>query len=216
MARLGTADVTRVGAFVLLLAAAGCRQDMHDQPKYKPLQSSRFFADGRASRPLLPGTVARGHLDDDEHLHSGKAGDAFVDSFPFSVTAGMLERGRERYDIFCSPCHDRVGSGGGMIVLRGYRRPTSLHDPRLREARVGYLFDVVSNGFGVMPSYAQQVPVRDRWAIVAYVRALQLSQHASSADVPALDLERLEREAAATRPAGGGGAAPTASEESDG
>src|SRR5574341_377496 len=142
------------------LVFAGCRQDMHDQAKYKPFRTSAFFADGRASRPLVPDTVARGHLNNDTLLYSGKVAGAFADELPFPVTRQVLARGRERFDIFCSPCHDRVGTGGGMIVLRGYRRPPSLHIDRLRNQPVGYLYDVITKGFGVMPSYAQQIPVR--------------------------------------------------------
>jgi len=181
---------------VLLLSGAGCRQDMHDQPKYKPLKASKFFADGRGSRPLVPGTVARGHLDDDVLLYTGKTDNGFATTFPGPVTAATLARGEERYNIYCTPCHDRVGGGNGMIVQRGYRRPPSFHIDRLREAPPGYFFDVISHGFGVMPSYAEQVPVTDRWAIVAYVRALQLSQHATLADVPPAEQSRLTANAA--------------------
>jgi mono/diheme cytochrome c family protein len=179
---------------LLALWPAACRQDMHDQPKYLPLQPSAFFDDGRASRPLVQGTVARGQLDDTSPSHTGKAGGTYLRRLPRAVTRPLLERGRERYDIFCSPCHDRTGYGGGMIVLRGFRRPPSFHQDRLREAADGYLFEVVSQGFGVMPSYASQVPVDDRWAIVAYVRALQLSQHAQLDDVPDEERARLEAE----------------------
>lgn len=167
-----------------LLLLAGCRQDMHDQPKYKPLKSSPFFDDGRASRPLVPDTVARGHLDDDDALHTGKSGADFVATFPLPITREVLDRGQERYDIYCSPCHDRLGNGEGMIVRRGYRRPPSLHIDRLRATAPGYVFDVISRGFGAMPDYTSQIPVTDRWAIVAYIRALQLSQHAALSDVP--------------------------------
>jgi hypothetical protein len=161
------------------LSVAGCRQDMHDQPKVEPLERSSFFPDNRAARPLPANTVARGQLALDEHLATGKLRGEFADTFPVEVTRALLERGRERYDIYCSPCHDRTGSGRGMIVERGYPRPRSFHEERLREAPPGYFFSAATNGFGVMPSYATQVPVLDRWAIVAYVRALQLSQHAS-------------------------------------
>ncbi len=167
-----------------LLAQAGCRQDMHDQPKYQPLEESHFFKDGRASRPRVPGTVARGRRDDDELLVSGKVDGKLSEVFPEPVTQATLERGHQRFDIYCSPCHDRSGSGRGMIVMRGYKQPTSFHDPRLRGMPPGYFFDVMTNGFGVMPSYAAQVPVADRWAIASYIRALQLSQHATMADVP--------------------------------
>lgn len=169
------------------LVLAGCRQDMHDQPKYQPLEASTFFADGRSERPLVPGTVARGAdwLRDDDHLYTGKVNGADAATFPFAVTAEVLARGRERYDIYCTPCHGATGDGNGMIVQRGYRRPQSFHIDRLRDAPAGHYFDVMTNGFGAMSDYAAQVKVRDRWAIVAYVRALQLSQHATVSDVPA-------------------------------
>jgi hypothetical protein len=158
---------------------------MHDQPRYEPLEASGFFADGRASRPLVPGTVARGQLHTDTHFYLGKVDGTLVDTLPLPVTRPLLERGRERYDIYCAPCHDRLGSGQGMIVRRGFRSPPSLHIDRLREAPIGHFFDVISNGFGVMTDYAAQVAPPDRWAIAAYIRALQLSQHAQMTDVPA-------------------------------
>jgi mono/diheme cytochrome c family protein len=167
---------------------------MHDQPKYQPLERSAFFDDQRASRPVLPGTVARGQLREDEAFYTGTAGGAPVEEFPFPVTREVLARGRERYDVYCSPCHDRVGYGGGMIVQRGYQRPPSFHQERLREVPVGYLFQAITNGFGVMPRYAPQIHERDRWAIVAYLRALQLSQNAELADVPAGERSKLEEE----------------------
>jgi len=176
---------------MVVLCVAGCRQDMHDQPKYKPYRPSAFFADGRDVRPLVADTVARGHLDDNTLLYTGKVGEKFAAVFPFPVTTDVLHRGQERYNIYCSPCHDRTGSGGGMIVLRGYRRPPAFHIDRLRQQPVGYFFDVITRGFGVMPNYAQQIPPHDRWAIVAYVRALQLSQHAELIDVPATEQTRL-------------------------
>jgi Cytochrome C oxidase, cbb3-type, subunit III len=179
------------GLGLLLLAGAGCRQDMHNQPKYKPLKSSAFFEDARDSRPLIPDTVARGHLDDDLLLYTGKSGKDFANIFPFPVTHAVLERGQQRFNIYCSPCHDRAGTGDGMIVRRGYRRPPSYHIDRLRAAPAGYFFDVITHGFGAMPNYAAQVAVRDRWAIVAYIRALQLSQHATLADVPAAAQSKL-------------------------
>jgi hypothetical protein len=175
-----------------LLLVSGCRQDMHDQPRYEPLEASSFFADGRASRPLVPGTVARGQLRTDTHFYLGKVDGRLVETLPVPVTRPLLERGRERYDIYCAPCHDRLGSGQGMIVRRGFRRPPSLHIDRLREAPIGHFFDVISNGFGVMTDYAAQVTPRDRWAIAAYVRVLQLSQHAQLADVPAEILPQLQ------------------------
>ncbi len=171
----------------LLIAAAlltGCRQDMQDQPKFIPLRPSSFFADGRSERPLIEGTVARGHLNADAVFYTGKIDGKPVAGFPFPITRAVLERGRERFNIYCSPCHDRLGNGNGMIVRRGYRHPPSYHIDRLRQIPDGYIFDVITNGFGAMPDYAAQVAPRDRWAIVAYIRVLQYSQNAPVADVP--------------------------------
>jgi mono/diheme cytochrome c family protein len=177
-----------------VLLAGACRQKMDDQPRYEPLEASRFFPDGQSARPRVPGAVARGELREDAALYTGQVGGRPVDALPVPITAELLARGRERYDIYCSPCHDRVGSGRGMIVRRGYRQPPSLHLDRLRQAPAGHFFDVATNGFGAMPAYAAQVPVRDRWAIVAYVRALQRSQHATLADVPPAERRLLEAE----------------------
>jgi mono/diheme cytochrome c family protein len=157
---------------------------MHDQPKYQPLEHSAFFEDGRASRPLLAGTIAQGHLREDEQLYTGKAGDEPVATFPFPITERELRRGQDRFNIYCSPCHGRTGSGDGMVVRRGLRKPPSYHIDRLREAPAGYFYDVISNGFGAMQDYAAQIEPEDRWAIVAYIRVLQRSQHATMADVP--------------------------------
>ena len=180
---------------VLLLATllGGCRQDMQDQPKYIPLRPSSFFADGRSERPLVEGTVARGHLDDDTAFYTGKVDGKAIEAFPFPITRDVLERGQQRFNIYCSPCHDRLGTGDGMIVRRGYRHPPSYHIDRLRQAPVGYFFDVISNGLGAMPDYAAQVPPRDRWAIIAYIRVLQLSQHASVDDVPPAERAALSK-----------------------
>ena len=167
-----------------LLLLTGCRQDMHDQPRYEALEASTFFGDGRASRPLVPGTIARGHLQTDRHFYAGKIGDALADTFPFPITRQVLERGRERFNIFCAPCHDRLGNGLGMVVQRGFRRPPSFHSERFREVPVGHFFDVMTNGFGAMADYSTRVSPRDRWAIAAYIRALQYSQRAALADVP--------------------------------
>jgi mono/diheme cytochrome c family protein len=167
------------------VAAAGCRQDMHDQPKYIPLRESTFFNDGRSARALVAGTVARGQLHEDALLYTGKVNGADATVFPFPVDERVMVRGQERFNIYCSPCHGRTGGGDGMVVRRGYRRPPTYHDDRLRSAPIGHFFDVISNGFGAMPDYAAQIRVEDRWAIVAYIRALQLSEHASPADVPA-------------------------------
>ena len=188
-------DVPRwVPALVLaLLPLAGCRQDMHDQPKPKPYRASDFFADGRSSRPRVEGTVARGEGVIDAHLQTGKTADGkLAETFPFPVTRDVLLRGRERYDIFCSPCHARSGEGDGAIVRRGYRRPPSFHMERLHQAPPGHFFDVITNGFGAMPDYSAQIPPRDRWAIVAYIRALQLSQRASLADLTPEERQKLE------------------------
>lgn len=180
--------------FLCLLAGflAGCRQQMADQPRYEPLSRSTFFGDERSARPLVEGTVAREQLRIDEHLYQGKQQGKLIDRFPFPVTLAVLSRGQQRYDIFCAPCHDRVGTGQGMIVRRGYRAPPSLHIERLRQAPAGHFFEVMTRGFGAMPDYAQQVHPEDRWAIAAYIRALQLSQHATLAEVPADQRQRLE------------------------
>jgi hypothetical protein len=173
------------GVLGIALAATGCRQDMQDQPKYIPLRPSSFFADGRSGRPLIAGTVARGHLDDDELFFTGKGSDGkFVDDFPFPVTKDVVLRGQQRFNIYCTPCHDRNGDGLGMVVRRGFRHPPSYHIDRLRQVPNGYIFDVITNGFGAMPTYSAQIQPADRWAIVSYIRALQMSQTASLDDVP--------------------------------
>jgi hypothetical protein len=178
----------------LLGASAACRQDMQDQPKYIPLRPSDFFADGRSERPLVAGTVARGHLDDDTLLYTGKGPDGKPSNdFPFPVTKDLIERGQNRFNIYCTPCHGRLGNGDGMIVRRGYRKPPSYHIDRLRQVPNGYIYDVITNGFGAMPDYAAQIQPRDRWAIVSYVRALQLSQNASINDIPAGARAQLEQ-----------------------
>jgi len=172
-------------AAVLLVAGlAGCRQDMHNQPKYRAFAHNAFFEDQRASRPLVDGVVPRGHLDADSAFFQGVSGGAPVTANPLGTSLEVLRRGQQRYNIYCTPCHDQTGSGEGMIVQRGYKQPPSMHDPRLRAVPDGYFFQVITNGFGTMPAYAAQVPARDRWAIVAYIRALQLSQNATLADVP--------------------------------
>ena len=169
----------------LLVLAVGCRQDMHDQPKYIPLRPSTFFDDGRSARPLPAGTVARGHLDADTAFYTGKNADGkYVDAFPFPITKEVLQRGQDRFNIYCTPCHDRLGTGNGMVVRRGFRHPPSYHIDRLRNAPNGYIFDVITNGFGAMQDYSAQVSPADRWAIVAYERALQLSENATLNDVP--------------------------------
>jgi hypothetical protein len=169
-----------------------CRQDMHDQPRYESMEASDFFENGSASRRPPEGTVARGHLRNDELLYTGKVNGRIADVFPYKMTKEILARGQERYNIFCSPCHDRVGTGRGIIVQRGMKQPPSFHIVRLREAEAGYFFDVMTNGYGIMYSYASRIPVHDRWAIGAYIRALQLSQNAGFSEVSEMDLEQLE------------------------
>jgi mono/diheme cytochrome c family protein len=173
--------------------ASGCRQDMHNQPKYRGLRPSGFFADGASARPRVEGTVARGTMQEDEAFFTGKVSNVAVKELPFPVDALVLDRGEERFNIFCAPCHGRTGVGNGMVVQRGYRQPPSFQTDRLRQADPGYLFDVITNGFGVMPDYKVQIAPRDRWAIVAYVRALQLSQHAATADIPGGDPTKVPR-----------------------
>ena len=192
--------VLLVGFAVLSLFATGCRRDMQDQPKMKPFRSSSFFRDGLSGRQPVAGTVARGYLRENTALFTGKksgvsassttpsttasAQNAYpddVDTFPFAVNEDIVKRGQERYNIFCSVCHGKTGNGDGMIVRRGYRRAASFNDDRLRQAPVGHFFDAITNGWGAMPAYAPQIPVQDRWAIIAYIRALQLSQQTAAA-----------------------------------
>ena len=181
------------GTFFFALWLGACQQQMADQPRYEPLQKSEFFDDQRAARPLVEGTVARGLLRDDELLFEGLVDGKPADIFPFPIDKQILLRGQERFNIFCVPCHDRVGTGTGMIVRRGYRAPPSFHIDRLREAEVGRFFQHITKGVGVMPDYAQQIPPEDRWAIIAYIRALQFSQNARLNDVPEGERAALER-----------------------
>lgn len=178
-------------AIFSLLAVEGCRLDMHIDPRYDPLSASSFFPDGRSARPMVPGTVARGHLRTDELLYTGTLNGKPVNEFPFPITKKDLQRGQQRFDIYCTPCHDYTGGGDGMIVRRGFPAPPSYRDPKLMNAPAGHLFDVITNGFGTMYSYADRVSVKDRWRIVAYIRALQLSQTATLNDVPASERLKL-------------------------
>jgi hypothetical protein len=187
-----------IGASALLLTVTACRQDMHDQPKYRGLRGSAFFADGQSARPLVTNTVARGHLNEDTLLNTGKDGQSDTTVFPFPVTEQVMARGQERFNIYCSPCHGRTGSGDGMVVRRGYRRPPAYSDERIRNMPIGHFYDVITNGFGAMPDYQSQIPVNDRWAIVAYVKALQLSAYAPLEDVPAADRGKLDENRTAT------------------
>jgi mono/diheme cytochrome c family protein len=192
-----SAPLTRLGlrvagltlAAACLLAISGCdrlRQDMATQPKNRPLSPSDFFHDGRSERPLLENTVARGSLENDQLLIAKDS-----NAFPLPVDEALLERGQQRFGIYCTPCHGLQGDGNGMVALRGMKHPPSYHIDRLRESPNGYFYDVITNGFGQMYGYAAQIPPRDRWAIVAYVRALQLSRHARASDLPAEMREKL-------------------------
>ncbi|EEF61946.1 conserved hypothetical protein [Pedosphaera parvula Ellin514] len=177
-------------AFLGLLC--GCRHEMYDQPKSDPLEKSDFFKNGAASRPLVSGTVARGHLEADQAFYRGMIGTNLVTEFPMPITKQVLERGRERYEIYCSVCHARTGDGNGMIPQRGFPVPPSYHIDRLRDAPVGHFYDVITRGYGVMYSYASRVEPADRWAIAAYIRALQLSHNSRLENVPPADRAKLE------------------------
>ena len=179
-------QISAAAALALIAWLTGCRLDMQVQPKQNPLSRSDFFTDQRSERPPVEGTVARGQLHEDTYFYTGKAGNNPGDYMPFAVTKEVLERGRERYNIYCAPCHSEVGDGNGFIPSRGFaRKPPSFHIARLQKAPVGYFYAVITNGFGITPDYASQIPPEDRWKIVAYIRALQLSQNATRADVPA-------------------------------
>jgi cytochrome c553 len=179
------------GLMVLVMLTA-CRRDMFQQPRGNPLAESDFFQDGAASRPLPPNTVARGFLDEDEAFYKGMMGTNLVTEFPFPITRQVLERGRERFEIYCAVCHGQTGEGNGMIVQRGFPVPPSYHIDRLRAAPVGHFYDVMTRGYGIMYSYASRVEPSDRWAIAAYIRALQLSRHSTLADVPPEQRAKLE------------------------
>jgi mono/diheme cytochrome c family protein len=170
----------------------GCRQDMHDQPKYSAFEAAPIFADGSSARPPIPGTVARGDLRDDVVLFTGKEGEEAATGFPFPVDERVMTRGQERFNVYCAPCHGLTGEGDGMIVQRGFSRPPSLLEPRLAEMPPGHYFEVITNGFGAMPDHAAQIKPADRWAIAAYIRALQLAGSASLDDVPPAERGKLE------------------------
>ena len=165
------------------LVLSGCRQDMHNQPKFIPQRGTTFFADGRSSRPQVEETVARGQLHEDSYFYSGLQNGQEGATMPFPVTMTVLARGQERYNLYCTPCHSRVGNGAGMIVQRGYAKAGNFHTARLQNAPLGHFFTVISNGYGAMPDYSAQLTPVDRWAVVAYIRALQLSQSAQQSDV---------------------------------
>jgi mono/diheme cytochrome c family protein len=190
--------MSRTSATRFLLAVASlllvaCNQKMGEQPAYRPFRPSDFFSDGTSARPIPGDTVARGHLQDDTLLFTGKdANGQDSTQFPYPITRDVLEHGRDRFQIYCVPCHGPTGDGDGLVVQRGFNPPPSYNTDRLRQAPVGHFFDVITNGFGAMPSYAQQVPVDDRWAIIAYIRALQLSQYAPVSDVPPDAVSQLD------------------------
>ena len=177
---------------VAIFAIAGCRQQMADQPHQRPLEPSNFFDDGMASRPVEPGTVARAGKEQNGLRFHSKVDGKLVDTFPFEVTMEVLARGQERYEIFCSPCHDRLGTGQGMIVRRGFTPARSFHDPRLRDAPAGHFFEVITQGFGQMPSYANQLSEQDRWAVIAYIRALQFSRNVRLDQLPPEDRAKMK------------------------
>ncbi|MFB3904815.1 MAG: cytochrome c [Acidobacteriota bacterium] len=181
--------------FLLIVGPSACRNSMRDGARLKPLEKAEFFPDGRSERLLVEGTIPRGFGavdENEEYLQTGKIRGQLGDTMPFPLTREVLKRGQERFEIFCSPCHDRLGTGQGMIVQRGLARPPSYHIDRLRQAPLGHFVDVMTHGFGAMYSYAYRVPPRDRWAIAAYIRVLQLSQGTTVAHVPEKELQKLE------------------------
>lgn len=184
--------LTLIGLLVGLGITTACTLDMHQQPRYDPLEPSVFFADGASARPRVADTVARGQLRLDDHLYTGRIDNRFAQTFPFTVTLQTLERGRERYDIFCGPCHGLAGNGDGIIIDYGMRAPNSFHDPDVRDQPHGYYFAIITNGTRIMPSYAARIAAEDRWAIVAYIRALQLGQHVDVSQLSPEDLAALE------------------------
>jgi mono/diheme cytochrome c family protein len=176
-----------IAGAVLSFAITGCRQDMHNQPKFVPQRGTSFFTDGRSVRPQVAGTVSRSQGDVKSYFLTGLVNGAEADGMPLPVTPALLARGQERYNIYCTPCHSRVGNGEGMIVQRGYYQATSMHSERLRQAPLGHFVSVMLNGYGAMPMYATELPPADRWAVAAYIRALQLSQNAKTEDAPHRD-----------------------------
>jgi cytochrome c553 len=191
MVRSGLRPLALLSILALLLLGAGCAPNMSEQPRYNPLAPSDFFPDGRSGRPAVPGTVPHGMQPLDPSFYTGKRNGEEVERMPVPITREMLARGREHFDIFCSPCHGRGGNGEGMIVMRGFRQPPSYHLQRLRDAPDGHFFAVMTQGFGEMASYANRVDPADRWAITAYIRALQFSQTATLEDVPSPERGRL-------------------------
>ncbi len=192
-------SIVKIGILVIaLFALAGCSntlygaQLMRFQPRYDPLEASPFFEDGHSARTPVEDTVARGQLRLDELMYSGRVDGKYATDFPMPITRDVLERGQERFNIFCAPCHGAVGDGQGMVVQRGFKQPPSFHIDRLRQVPPGYFFYVMTNGFGSMYSYNARVSPEDRWAITAYIRVLQLSQYSDASVVPADDMQKLE------------------------
>ena len=182
------------------LALHGCRQDMHDQPYYEPMEAAGLFADGRADRPTVDGTVARGELYTDTHLHHGRIEGEFATMYPMSVTAEVLDRGEERYNIFCAQCHGVSGYGDGPVARRTLKKePVSYHIARLRDEPPGYFFDVITNGFGAMYDHADRIAPEDRWAIVAWIQTLQLSQFFDEGELDAQSQAQLRAAVAAAQ-----------------
>jgi len=196
-------EIQRAFAIALLVAgvagATACRQDMHDTPRFEPLEKSDFYDDHRSERPIIEDTVPRGWLMADDAFATGKVNGQLVAELPSAVplSLDLLKRGEGRFNIYCSPCHGRTGEGNGIVVQRGYKQPPSYFDSRLRAQPIGYFYDVISHGFGAMPDYAAQLQPQDRWAVAAYIRALQVSRHANVADVPAADRPQLDAPAPA-------------------
>ncbi len=199
-------------ALCLLPFVSACRQDMHDAPRYDPYEKSAIFRNAASAQPLVEGTVPRAavsdrpgsiasRLNDDELLAAGKVNGEISTMFPFAITRADLDRGEERFNIYCAPCHGQTGEGNGMVVQRGYRQAANFHVDRLRLMPVGYFIDVMVNGFGVMPDYRMQLDPADRWRVAAYIRALQLTHTGTAADVPAAELERLKSGTPAAGPA---------------
>jgi mono/diheme cytochrome c family protein len=199
---LKTEVQTLLAVALLAGTVAGCRQDMHDAPRYDPYEESAVLPGGASAQPLIEGTVARGHLNDDVLLETGKIDGQFANQYPFAITRADMDRGEQRYNIYCAPCHGRRGDGDGMVVQRGYRQSASYHTDRLRTMAAGELYDRIANGFGAMPDYRAQIAPDDRWRIVAYIRALQLAHQATTADVPASELSKLDAPAPAAPGAG--------------
>jgi hypothetical protein len=185
-------SILTVAFAIIMVVVNGCHLDMYDQPKFKPLAANAFFADSMASRSLVEGTVARGDAERDELLYTGKIDGKVADVFPFAVTREVLSRGQDRYNVFCSPCHSKLGDGRGMIVQRGFPAPVSYHVDSIRTKPPGFYFDVITNGYGKMFNYASSVSVRDRWAIIAYIRALQESRRVRISELPPDERQRLE------------------------